>query len=288
MLILITGASGKTGGAILRRLRALAPQARIRAVVHRPGQIAAALAAGAAEALACDLLDGAALQPAYAGVDVVYHIAPNMHPQEVEIIRLGLALAKSARVKRFVYHSVLHPQVEAMPHHWNKMRAEECLINSGVDFTILQPCAYMQNLQGYWEAIRKTGVYELPYRPETRISVVDLEDVAEAAARVLTQDGHSAAVYELAGPQALSQAEAAWLIGCAIERPVEARALDRAEWERRARAAGMADYAVKTLLAMFEYYEKCNFIGNANILEWLLGRKPATYAEYLLRLAAEG
>ena len=54
--------------------------------------------------------------------------------------------ARRAGIRHLVYHSVLHPQVEAMPHHWQKMRVEEQLFAAGLPYTILQPAAYMQNV----------------------------------------------------------------------------------------------------------------------------------------------
>ena len=63
----------------------------------------------------------------------------------------AIRAAQSAGVERFVYHSVLHPQVEIMAHHWQKMRVEEQLFESGLSFTILQPAAYMQNVLAGWD-----------------------------------------------------------------------------------------------------------------------------------------
>lgn len=68
----------------------------------------------------------------------VYHICPNVHPQEVEIGRIAIDAARAAHVERFVFHSVLRPQIEAMPHHWRKLRVEEMLLASGLNFTILR------------------------------------------------------------------------------------------------------------------------------------------------------
>ena len=62
----------------------------------------------------------------------VYHVCPNVSPDEIAIGRVSIAAARSAGVEHFVYHSVLHPQTEAMPHHWLKLRVEEALITSGL------------------------------------------------------------------------------------------------------------------------------------------------------------
>ncbi len=52
-----------------------------------------------------------------------------------------------------------------------------------------EPAAYMQNVLAHWRTVVEEGVYPVPYRVETRLAAVDLEDVAEVAARVLTEEG---------------------------------------------------------------------------------------------------
>ncbi|HZW03175.1 MAG TPA: NmrA family NAD(P)-binding protein [Anaerolineaceae bacterium] len=280
-MILITGASGKTGRAITRALAQRG--APVRALVRRAEQADAALALGAAESQVGDLLQRADLERAMQGVQAVYHICPNMHPAEVALAEMAFAAARTAGVEHFVYHSVLHPQVEAMPHHWNKLLAEQRLFESGLCYTILQPAAYMQNVLAQWRAMTEQGRYPVPYAVETRLSMVDLDDVAAVAAAVLTEPGHTGAIYELCGAEALSQAEVAAVVADQIGRPVQAECVPLAAWEKNARAGGLPDYAVTTLLRMFRYYEQYGFSGNPHVLEWLLGRPPTAFAAFVER-----
>ncbi len=279
-MILITGAAGKTGTHIIRELLARGQQ--VRAWVRTPQQ-ASAFNAAPIDIMAGDVMDPLLWQQAIIGVDAVYHIAPNMFPREIDLGKLAIDMAARAGVGRFVFHSVLHPQTEAMPHHWRKLRVEEYLFTSGLPFTILQPAAYMQNLLVQWPAICDEGVLRQPYAPETRISLVDLDDVAEVAARVLLEPGHEGAIYELAGTFPLSQHDVAAIIAETLGRPVRAEAIPREEWA--ARASGLSDYARNTLLKMFEYYEANGFAGNPNTLGWLLGRAPASLADFARRNA---
>ena len=111
-------------------------------------------------------------------------------------------------------HSVLHPQVEAMPHHWHKMRVEERLSNRGWPYTILQPAAYMQNILAHRESIVEHGCLPGALRAlSTRMSLVDLEDVAEAAPSSSPNAGHVGATYELVGKEAMTQTEVASVLG---------------------------------------------------------------------------
>ncbi len=285
-MILVTGAAGKTGLVVISRLVALG--AEVRALVRREGQVQAARAVGAREVVVGDMGDGAAVRRAMVGVRAVYQIAPNMHPAEVEMGRLALDAAKGAGVQHFVYHSVLHPQTEAMPHHWRKLRVEEMVLESGIPFTIVQPAAYMQNLRGSWQAIVEEGRYRVPYPVSSRLSLVHLDDVAEVAAMVLLDGGeHEGATYELVGSPPLSQTEVAQELSRVLQQPVQAQAIDLEEWQRNAQNAGMGAQAVEDLLRMFRYYAANGFVGNSNVLRWLLGRAPRSLEEAIRDLAAE-
>jgi uncharacterized protein YbjT (DUF2867 family) len=252
-LIAVTGAAGKTGRAVLAALAELGVP--VRALV-RPGGTVADL--GATETVHADLADAAQVAIALDGVSAVYVIAPNVHPSEPSIVANVLA----AGVPRVVYHSVLHPAVEAMPHHWAKARSEELLLASGADWTVLQPCAYAQNL-------RLAPVLEVPYSLDARFAFVDLLDVAFVAARVLTEAGHSYATYELAGPELLSVADVARILGVRAERA------DLNEWYLDTPLRG---YQRDALGAMFAYYDAHGLVGNPRVLAALLGRSPTRVA----------
>ena len=280
-MVLVTGASGKTGRALIAALTARGE--KVRAFVRRPETAAGVLAAGAQEATVGDMLAFDDLRSACTGVAAVYHICPNMHTGEVAMAEALLAAMAQAGVGRLVYHSVLHPQVEAMPHHWRKLRVEELLFTQDIQWTILQPAAYMQNVFAYWRAIVEEGVYRVPYAVTARLGMVDLEDVAAAAAVVLLDGGHEYAIYELAGREILDQVQIAAVLAQQIGRPVRAEAIDRIQWAENAHRGGQSAAAVDTLRRMFEYYERYGFYGNPAVLRTLLGREPAAFAQVVAR-----
>jgi uncharacterized protein YbjT (DUF2867 family) len=282
-VILITGAGGKTGRAVLRAL--IAKGEMVRALLHRPEHVQSVQGLGAQEVVVADMRDRDAMEHAARGIRAIYHICSNMNPDEIAIGQAVIGAARSAGVEHLVYHSVLHAQTETMPHHWNKLRVEEKLFESGLAWTILQPAAYMQNVLAYWEKIVERSIYPVPYSVGARLSMVDLDDVAKAAAIVLTEPGHIGATYELAGPEALSQVEVAEILSRRLGRPVRAQVVPLDEWERRARSLGMSDYAVETLLKMFRYYDRFGLRGNPNVLTWLLDRPARTFAAFIAQIA---
>lgn len=271
IMILITGAGGKTGQAVIEALRPFTTN--IRAWVRRKNEdLDVAQFVG-------DMAEPSAWVKAMAGVEKVYLICPNMHPDEVALGQMALEAAKATGVSHLVYHSVLHPQVEAMPHHWRKMQVEALLFESGLPYTILQPTAYMQNIQ--IKKVQQTAVYQIPYPVKTAISLVDLRDVARVAAKVLTESGHEGATYELVGTRPLTQTAVAQQLSQALGQPIRAQEQSLADWEANARQAGLPDESIRLLLAMFRYYAKFGLMGNTAVLSMLLGRQPTNLSTYL-------
>ena len=283
-MILITGAGGKTGKAVLKAL--VARGASVRAFVRNPAHESVLKTIGAHDVVIGAMDDPHALAHATGGVEAIYHICPNVSPHEMPVAKALLDAATDSGVSRFVYHSVLHPQIEAMPHHWNKLRVEEILFSSKLDTTVLQPTAYMQNSLAEWDRMVRNGIYRVPYPIETRLSLVDLEDVAEAAATVLTSISHSGATYELVGTPPLSQTEIADAFSRALKKPIRAEAETVESWDARARGAGMEDYARETLAKMFRTYARDGLKGNPNVLGWLLGRPPTSLEGFASGIAA--
>ena len=280
-MILVTGSTGKTGRAVLQAL--LAKGETVRALVHRPEQIPLITSMGVQDVLVGEMRNLLDMVRACEGIRCVYHICPNVSPDEESIGQTVIAAAQSARVEHFVFHSVLHPQTEGMPHHWKKLRIEEQLIQSGLPFTILQPAVYMQNILAHWETICDQGIYPIPYPAETRLSFVDLADVAQAAAIVMTEPGHQNATYELAGTYELSQTEVARTLSQGLNRPVNIQVIPLSEWEAQARARSLGEYQIEALSRMFRFYEQYGLSGNPKVLDWLLQHPPSSLDIFIER-----
>jgi uncharacterized protein YbjT (DUF2867 family) len=279
--ILITGASGKTGR---RAVDSIAKKGGIvRAFLRRPEASADLMQAGATEIAIGDLTDRSSLQRALAGVDQVLHICPPMHPQEDAIAQTMIDLARAQSIERFVLYSVLHPLLADVPHHRRKLEAERYLIGSGLNYTILQPSRYMQHLVPIWKTVLSTGIHSMPFGATARFSVVDLSDLAEATARIMTEPGHEGATYQLAGPQALSQDDMACLLTEVLGRPIRAAAKPLDQFRREALAAGLPTERIETMCLMNAHYDAHGLIGNPNVLRWILGREPTRFTEFVMR-----
>ena len=278
-MILITGAGGKSGRTLMK---ALSQVESVCGFVHREEHISVLKSLGAEKIIVGDMHDESAIRSALQDVRAVYHICPNMSPDEAAIGNVAIGEARKAGVEHFVYHSVLHPQTERMNHHWQKLRVEEMLFESGLPFTILQPAPYMQNLLAGWNSIVEEGVLRVPYSVHSKFSFVDLEDVAEAVQVILTEPGHANATYELAGTSPMSHVEVAETISRVLNRDVRAEQEEIRDW--RSRAKGTSEYAVENLVRMFEYYDQWGLAGNVNVLRWILKREPVSLEDFAKRM----
>ena len=281
-MILITGAGGKTGRTLVK---SLANVEDVCGFVHREESVSTLKSLGAEKVIVGNMHDLSAIRSAMEGMRAVYHICPNMHPDEVEIGKLVIGAAGGAGVEHFVYHSVLHPQTEKMTHHWQKLRVEEMIFESGLPFTILQPAPYMQNLLAGWKSIANEGVLRVPYSVHSKFSFVDLKDIAEAASVVMTRPDHLHTTYELAGTSPRSYADVAELLGNLLESNVQVEKETFGDW--RSRAGELSEYRFENLVKMFEYYDMWGLVGNPNILRWLLKREPTSLEEFFQRTLKE-
>jgi NAD(P)H dehydrogenase (quinone) len=281
-MILITGAGGKTGRTLVKTLSKVE---HVCAFVHREEHVSTLKSFGADKVIVGDMHNESAVRSAIQGVRRVYHICPNMDPDEAVIGKLIINEARKAEVEHFVYHSVLHPQTEKMKHHWAKLRVEEMIFESGLPFTILQPAPYMQNLLAGWKNIVEEGVLQVPYSINSKLSFVDLEDVAEAAKIVLTEPNHTNAIYELVSTLPISHVDVAEILSRLLNRDVRVEKEEISDW--RSRAGGMNEYAMENLVRMFTYYNQWGLMGNSNILKWILDREPTSMESFVKRKMSE-
>lgn len=279
-MILVTGAGGKTGRAVIAALREHG--APLRAFVRSESQAQRVLSLGVSQAIVGDMRSRADFDAALDGVGTVYHIGPNMHPEEGDMGATAVAACRAAGVKHFVYHSVLYPQIEAMPHHWRKLRIEEILIASGLTFTVLQPAAYMQNLLSQAEGLRN-GMLRLPYPADTQLALVDLLDVAQAAAVVILEPDHGHAHYQLVGEGNPDQVQVAQALSAVLGRPLDLEIISQDSWRELALESGLKLERVADFAAMFEYYSRAGMPGNPRQLSALLGRRPTLFVEFAER-----
>lgn len=279
-MILVTSANGNQGKRLVPKL--LAAGHRVRACVQSEASAGQLRALGVTEALVGDLAEQAFVSAAMESVQSVYHVGPTLHPSERAMGFAMIDAARTAGVKHFVFSSVLHAITTDLIQHEIKRDIEEHLLSSGLEFTILQPANYM--LPFRLMPVFEEGVFRLSWSLDRLQSMVDLNDLADVAALVLANPQfHGAATYELAGPGRFTAHDIGHVLSEVVGRPVLVEQIDSVAFTRARFAASDAselDYRIKTVGAISRRYSSHDFLGNPNVLTWLLGRTPTSFEDF--------
>ncbi len=277
-MILVTSAYGNNGRRLIPKLAAEGIEVR---AINLSDKTEELKELGADEVIVGNALDPVTLNKAMRDVESVFHVGPSFHPQEAEMGIAVINAASAAEVEHFVYDSVLHPQINALLQHRMKLTVEKHLINSNLNYTILQPMHYMQNIN--ISNVYHGGLFIQASSLETRLSFVDMDDKVGVAAKVLTEDGHYGATYELCGDDYLNAIEIAEIMTKVLGRKIKPKLVPKEYIISGFQKAhpDYGNYPAKGFNALFDYYSKYGFFGNPNVLQWLLGRNPTTLEDYI-------
>jgi len=280
-MILITGASGNAGGAVLHEV--LKSGSDVRAMI-RSREDSAKVQRGAAAVIA-DFADKSSLRRALEGVDIVYLVCSPVR----ELVQLESNMIDACRdtgVKHVVQNSALGAGdfAKSFP-NWHR-KVEDKLKGSGMAYTILRPNGFMQNLIAYFApSIRAQGAF-YQSTGNAKISHIDLRDIAAAAASILRSPSqHAGKIYELNGPEALSYAEVAEKISKATGRKVQYVDIPVDAQRKALLDMGMPDFLVAALLELQEYYTSGKACKIDGTLESLIHRPPTKMDAFLIENA---
>ena len=281
-MILVTGATGNVGQPLVTVLAQAG--AAVRAIVHSPDR-AAALEAEGVDVVVGDLSDPTTYEPALDGIDHAFLLV-RATPSQVEQESAFVRSAARAGVAHVVKLSALGTAPDS-PVRLGAGQAviEQRLGESGLGWTILRPNGFMQNTLAYAGSLAAAGEFYSP-QGDGAVAMIDARDVADVAARVLLDPGHEGAVYELTGPEALTNDAVAEHIAAAMGRP--ARHVDVPEDAAR---AGMVDAGVPAwnadgVIELIAFYRAGDAAAVSPAVPELLGRPARSYADFAHEHAA--
>jgi len=165
--ILAVGAAGASAGMVIPELAKRG--AYVRGLVHDRKQTVAVRDRGAAEIAVGDLRDLGSIDAALEGMDAMFYIAPAFIPDEAEIGVSVVAAAVRAGVRRVVFSSVIDPSISELVNHSAKAPVEEAIIESGMEYVLLQPALFVQGIARSWPNVLETGVFAEPWSSETLV-----------------------------------------------------------------------------------------------------------------------
>lgn len=287
MAILVTGSTGVVGKQVLEHLAGSGAQ--VRALTRTPEK---AQFPDGVTAVQGDLSDVDGLRRAMNGVSTLFLLAPNAADELTQALQT-LSVAREAGVKGVVYLSVFKgAEYVDVPHFTGKYTVERMIEHCDLPATVLRPAYFMQNDVRQKEPLLTHGVYGMPIGAKG-ISMVDVRDIGEAAARELLRRERAAdrlprETYALVGPDAITSQSVASIWAEALGRAVRYGGDDLDLLEQRLKAAAPGWLAYDMRLMMSRYQQDGAVASRAEIdhLAALLGRQPRSYRDFAKETAA--
>jgi uncharacterized protein YbjT (DUF2867 family) len=216
--IVVTGATGNTGQIVADELKRLKVPF---VAMARSEKNRRKLAERGIESVLGDFDDPASLVKALQGAEKAYLVCtPDHHvgPRETAFVRA----AEKARVRHVVKCSAYWAGLDAPTGNLRAHgRIERALTDSGMEYTILRPHAFMQTFTLMsWDTIQKAGVVSFP-GGDGAMPMVDVRDVAKVAVKALTEKGHAGKAYDLTGPEMVNFHQVAEILTRVLGRPIK-------------------------------------------------------------------
>lgn len=278
MRIAVTGATGHLGGLVIESLLNKNVEASDIVAIVRNEEKAKGLAARGINIAVAAYDDEAALKSALNDVDRLVFVSASEVGKRVEQHSNIIAAAKEAGVSFIAYTSLLNldsSELFLAPEH---KATEKMLAESGIDHANLRNGWYWENYAAALETGKAMGKF-FSAAGEAKVSGAARKDFAEAAAEVVTTDGHAGKTYELAGAPALTYPEIAAQVGEVLGTDVEYVNLTVEEYEKSLVEAGLpADFAAG-LAGADPVIEKGALYSESTDLQDLIGRPASTVAE---------
>lgn len=276
-MILLTGATGKTGGELARQLDAA--NIPFSAVVRSPAK-ADELRDMEADIVHGDLADAAFLRRALAGITKAVLVMPNIESQ-LDIETQFIDIAAQAGVEHIVYLSSL----ESVPGATNPITAihvatEAHLRASGLSWTMIRPAFFMQTFVASAPRIKASGEIVLPLGSGT-VATTDLRDVAAVMVKVLTEPGHTQQSYDLTGPELLTLTEIAERFTTRLGKPFRYVDLPLDSFKARLQSIGFSDWRVAAVAAELHSIANGSLDHTTDGVQKLLGRPATSIDEFI-------
>jgi uncharacterized protein YbjT (DUF2867 family) len=277
--ILLTGATGTIGQALVQQLQDRGTHFAV--MSSKAGR-----EVGGRATVLGDMADPASLQQAFTGVETLFLLFP-YQANAIELARNAVQAAQSAGVKHIVRSSGAGADASS-PISIARMQGEidQLIEQSGIAYTLLRPNGFMQNWVNFAAGQIKAGSYAAP-NGDGAISVIDVRDIAEVAAIVLSDPAvHAGKAYNLTGGEALSTAQQVAMVAAAAARPVRYDDIPEAQAKTAMLGWGMDPLVVDWTLSLSHVYKQGWGAGISPDVQMLTGHAPRRFADFVAENAA--
>jgi len=276
-MIAITGATGQLGHLVLQNLLKTTAASQIVAIVRNPAK-AEALSQQGIVVRQADYTDEAAFTAALQGVDKLLLISSSEVGQRTPQHRNVIHAAKAAGVKFIAYTSLLHADKSPLGLHVEHVETEKMLADSGIPYALLRNGWYTENYLASAPPALEHGVF-IGAAGDGKIASATRADYAEAAARVIAQEGHAGKVYELAGDEAWTLSELAAALSKQSGKNVVYQNLSEADFAAALKSVGLPAGLADMLADSDVGAAKGGLFDDSRTLSALIGRPTTPLAE---------
>ncbi len=282
-MILITGASGKLGMAVVQNLLKKRPADQIAALVRDESK-AAALKEQGVDVRVGSYDDAASLDRAMQGVEKVLLIS-GTEDNRIQQHRNVVDAAKKAGVKLIAYTSrIVKNQDRLNPMMAVHFETEDYIKNSGLTYTLLRNALYMDVVPFYvgGNTVFETGIALTT--GQGKVSFALRRELGEATANLLAEDGPVSPVYALTASEAWSFYDVADALSALSGREVNYTPLEEPQFEAQMRERGVPEFVIQLSLNFHREIRSGLLDEVSPEMERLLRRKPASLQEGLKSL----
>src|SRR6266478_1337833 len=281
--VLITGATGATGGSAIKKLLEL--KVPVRALVQKVDERSEKLSSQGVEIVRGDLSDFEAVSAALQGITAAYFVFPIQVPGILEATAFFAQAAIEQGVGAIVNMSQISARRIAKSHaaqnHWI---AERLLDRSGIAVTHLRPTFFAEWLMYFSESIRENDTFPLPFG-DVAYAPIAAEDQGRVIAAILNDPAeHAGKIYPLYGLKELTQYEVADILTQVLGRKITYVALEiEAFMEIWRRKTGSSAYNFQHIAAVAQDCRDGLFSGTNDVVEKLTGQKPLEIVDYITK-----
>ncbi|WP_337231967.1 SDR family oxidoreductase [Citrobacter portucalensis] len=276
-MIAITGATGQLGQHVIESLLKTVPASQIVAIVRNPAK-ATALSQQGITVRQADYSDEAALTAALQGIDKLLLISSSEVGQRAPQHRNVVNAAKAAHVKFIAYTSLLHADTSPLGLADEHVATEKMLAESGIAYALLRNGWYTENYLVSAPAALEHGVF-IGAAGEGKIASATRADYAAAAARVISEDGHSGKTYELAGDAGWTLSQLAAELAKQSGKKVVYQNLSEADFAAALKGVGLPAGLADMLADSDTGASKGGLFDDSHTLSKLIGRPTTSLAD---------
>jgi uncharacterized protein YbjT (DUF2867 family) len=277
-MILITGATGRTGNQAARELAARGIP--VRALVRNKDK-AAALAAAGVELVAGDAGDIESLRAAMRGISKIAIILPNGEKQlalEKQLADVAVECGATHILKISSMESLPDARIATHRMHWD---SEQHIRSKGVAWTMVRPSFYMQNFFANAATIKTQGKFFYPFGEKGAAAMTDSRDAGYFAAHCLSSPGHENRSYDITSPDQLTFHEAAAVFSRELERKIEYVPQGPAEYKAFLGRFLASKWHLDAVCDIFAEIAAGYVVETTGTFKEITGREPRSLADFI-------